>query len=133
MAPRKSDAGNVSRGPDVEESNGNNNSNSNGNGSGTSHGSSFRKGSTNGNAIGLSTEDSQTPATMERKTSEHREHRDALTIEVPTFMDPTPRVYYPAVDLMLPKSIITRLAKGVLPPSTQIQANAILAMSKSAT
>ncbi|KAK2603841.1 hypothetical protein QQS21_003965 [Conoideocrella luteorostrata] len=36
-------------------------------------------------------------------------------------------------DLMLPKSIITRLSKGVLPPSTQIQANAILAMSKSAT
>ena len=26
-----------------------------------------------------------------------------------------------------------RLAKGVLPPNTQIQANAILAMSKSAT
>lgn len=35
-------------------------------------------------------------------------------------------------DLSLPKSIITRLAKGVLPPNTQIQANAILAMSKSA-
>ncbi|KAJ8105938.1 hypothetical protein ONZ43_g7232 [Nemania bipapillata] len=36
-------------------------------------------------------------------------------------------------DLTLPKSIITRLAKGVLPSNTQIQANAILAMSKSAT
>lgn len=36
-------------------------------------------------------------------------------------------------DLTLPKSIITRLAKGVLPANTQIQANAILAMSKSAT
>ncbi|KAJ2979489.1 hypothetical protein NQ176_g3224 [Zarea fungicola] len=36
-------------------------------------------------------------------------------------------------DLALPKSIITRLAKGVLPANTQIQANAILAMSKSAT
>ncbi|KXJ91922.1 histone-fold-containing protein [Microdochium bolleyi] len=36
-------------------------------------------------------------------------------------------------DLALPKSIITRLAKGVLPSNTQIQANAILAMSKSAT
>ncbi|KAI1079553.1 histone-fold-containing protein [Whalleya microplaca] len=36
-------------------------------------------------------------------------------------------------DLNLPKSIITRLAKGVLPPNTQIQANAVLAMSKSAT
>ncbi|KAJ2907066.1 uncharacterized protein MKZ38_008634 [Zalerion maritima] len=36
-------------------------------------------------------------------------------------------------DLTLPKSIITRLAKGVLQPNTQIQANAILALSKSAT
>ena len=36
-------------------------------------------------------------------------------------------------DLMLPRSIITRLAKGVLPPNTQIQQNAILAMTKSAT
>ena len=36
-------------------------------------------------------------------------------------------------DLTLPKSIITRLAKGVLPPNTQIQGNAILAISKSAT
>jgi DNA polymerase epsilon subunit 3 len=36
-------------------------------------------------------------------------------------------------DLTLPKSIITRLAKGMLPPNTQIQANAILALSKSTT
>lgn len=36
-------------------------------------------------------------------------------------------------ELQLPKSIITRLAKGVLPLNTQIQANAILAMTKSAT
>ncbi|KND90258.1 DNA polymerase epsilon subunit D [Tolypocladium ophioglossoides CBS 100239] len=50
------------------------------------------------------------------KDKDHRD-RDAVTIE----------------DLTLPKSIITRLAKGVLPPNTQIQANAILAMSKSAT
>ncbi|KAF3342146.1 Putative prefoldin subunit 3, partial [Verticillium dahliae VDG2] len=42
--------------------------------------------------------------------------RDAVTIE----------------DLTLPRSIITRLAKGVLPPGTQIQANAILALNKSA-
>ncbi|OBT69355.1 hypothetical protein VE03_01149 [Pseudogymnoascus sp. 23342-1-I1] len=35
-------------------------------------------------------------------------------------------------DLNLPKSIVTRLAKGVLPPSTQIQGNAMLAMTKSA-
>lgn len=36
-------------------------------------------------------------------------------------------------DLNLPKSVVTRLAKGVLPPNTQIQGNAMLAMSKSAT
>ncbi|RSL99699.1 hypothetical protein CDV31_012060 [Fusarium ambrosium] len=46
-----------------------------------------------------------------------RDHKDAVTIE----------------DLTLPKSIITRLAKGVLPPNTQIQANAILALSQSTT
>ncbi|KAG9255153.1 histone-fold-containing protein [Emericellopsis atlantica] len=40
---------------------------------------------------------------------------------------------YAIEDLSLPKSIITRLAKGVLPPNTQIQANAVLAMSKSTT
>ncbi|KAK3336010.1 histone-fold-containing protein [Cercophora scortea] len=50
------------------------------------------------------------------KERERERERDAITIE----------------DLTLPKSIITRLAKGVLPPNTQIQANAILAMSKSA-
>lgn len=36
-------------------------------------------------------------------------------------------------DLNLPKSIVQRLAKGVLPPNTQIQKDAVLAMSKSAT
>ncbi|ODA81944.1 hypothetical protein RJ55_00449 [Drechmeria coniospora] len=36
-------------------------------------------------------------------------------------------------DLGFPKSVISRLAKSALPPNTQIQANAILAMSKSAT
>ncbi|RTE78753.1 hypothetical protein BHE90_006760 [Fusarium euwallaceae] len=46
-----------------------------------------------------------------------KDHKDAVTIE----------------DLTLPKSIITRLAKGVLPPNTQIQANAILALSQSTT
>lgn len=51
------------------------------------------------------------------KDKERERDRDALGIE----------------DLNLPKSIITRLAKGVLPPNTQIQANAILALSKSAT
>ncbi|KAF5973244.1 DNA polymerase epsilon subunit D [Fusarium bulbicola] len=48
------------------------------------------------------------------KDKEHKEH---ITIE----------------DLTLPKSIITRLSKGVLPPNTQIQANAIMALSQSTT
>ncbi|KAL2182508.1 hypothetical protein L209DRAFT_759636 [Thermothelomyces heterothallicus CBS 203.75] len=53
----------------------------------------------------------------EKKEKERDKDKDNLTIE----------------DLTLPKSIITRLAKGVLPPNTQIQANAILALTKSAT
>ncbi|KAI0443009.1 histone-fold-containing protein [Xylaria telfairii] len=53
----------------------------------------------------------------ERKDKDKEREKEAVTIE----------------DLTLPKSIITRLAKGVLPSNTQIQANAILAMSKSAT
>ncbi|KAG5979963.1 hypothetical protein E4U55_004535 [Claviceps digitariae] len=80
----------------------------------------------NGNGNGIPMDESQRSGTVERTISEgresgdqkeQREHKDAVTIE----------------DLMLPKSIITRLAKGVLPPNTQIQANVILAMSKSAT
>ena len=38
-----------------------------------------------------------------------------------------------AKDLSLPRTMVTRLAKGVLPPNTQIQKDAILAMSKGAT
>ncbi|RWA03418.1 hypothetical protein EKO27_g11688 [Xylaria grammica] len=53
----------------------------------------------------------------EKEKKEKDNSKDAVTIE----------------DLTLPKSIITRLAKGVLPSNTQIQGNAILAMSKSAT
>ncbi|KAF7540912.1 hypothetical protein G7Z17_g12092 [Cylindrodendrum hubeiense] len=53
----------------------------------------------------------------EREKEREKERNDAIAIE----------------DLTLPKSIITRLAKGVLPANTQIQANAILAMSNSAT
>ncbi|KAH8788748.1 hypothetical protein F5883DRAFT_10582 [Diaporthe sp. PMI_573] len=55
----------------------------------------------------------------EKKTSGGGHPKEAVTI--------------PIEELQLPKSIITRLAKGVLPPNTQIQANAILAMTKSAT
>lgn len=53
----------------------------------------------------------------EKKDGKDSSSKEAVTIE----------------DLNLPKSIITRLAKGVLPPNTQIQANAVLAMCKSAT
>lgn len=40
---------------------------------------------------------------------------------------------HPLQDLLLPRSIIQRLAKGVLPPNTSIQKDAILALTKSAT
>lgn len=36
-------------------------------------------------------------------------------------------------DLSLPRTMVTRLAKGVLPPNTSINKDAILAMSKGAT
>ncbi|KAL9037962.1 MAG: hypothetical protein Q9214_005473 [Letrouitia sp. 1 TL-2023] len=36
-------------------------------------------------------------------------------------------------DLSLPRTMVQRLAKGVLPPNTQIQKDAITAMSKGAT
>ena len=39
----------------------------------------------------------------------------------------------PIQELNLPKSVISRLAKGVLPPNIQIQGNAILALRQSAT
>ncbi|KAJ4272202.1 hypothetical protein NW762_000913 [Fusarium torreyae] len=58
--------------------------------------------------------------TMEKKDKDKdkdKESKEHVTIE----------------DLTLPKSIITRLSKGVLPPNTQIQANAIMALSQSTT
>ena len=36
-------------------------------------------------------------------------------------------------DLSLPRTMVTRLAKGVLPPNTSLHKDAILAMSKGAT
>ncbi|ELR09783.1 hypothetical protein GMDG_04267 [Pseudogymnoascus destructans 20631-21] len=62
--------------------------------------------------VGVGAPSASTPA----KEAAHKE-KDGVNIE----------------DLNLPKSIVTRLAKGVLPPSTQIQGNAMLAMTKSAT
>ena len=43
------------------------------------------------------------------------------------------RSYSQYQELALPKTIVMRLAKGVLPANTQVQKDAILAMSKSAT
>ncbi|CAK7265897.1 hypothetical protein SEPCBS119000_001742 [Sporothrix epigloea] len=57
-------------------------------------------------------------AEKEKETSKPR-NSDAVAIEIK--------------DLHMPRSIITRLAKGVLPPNTQIQGSAITGMSKSAT
>ncbi|CAK7213916.1 hypothetical protein SBRCBS47491_001968 [Sporothrix bragantina] len=58
------------------------------------------------------------PATAEKEKEPSKpRNSDAVTIE----------------DLNMPRSIITRLAKGVLPPNTQIQGSAITGMSKSAT
>ncbi|KAF4968791.1 hypothetical protein FZEAL_10339 [Fusarium zealandicum] len=62
------------------------------------------------------TEASPRPAS-DKKDKDKDKDFDAVTIE----------------DLTLPKSIITRLSKGVLPANTQIQANAILALSQSTT
>ncbi|KAI4248121.1 MAG: hypothetical protein L6R40_001210 [Gallowayella cf. fulva] len=42
------------------------------------------------------------------------------------------KVYF-VLDLSLPRTMVQRLAKGVLPPNTQIQKDAILAMCKGAT
>ncbi|KAL7788668.1 histone-fold-containing protein [Trichoderma ceciliae] len=62
-------------------------------------------------------QDKQEKDKEKEKEKDKGKGEDAVTIE----------------DLNLPKSIITRLAKGILPPNTQIQGNAILALSKSAT
>ena len=42
-------------------------------------------------------------------------------------------LFAPLQDLSLPKTMVQRLAKGVLPANTQIQKDAILAMQKGAT
>jgi DNA polymerase epsilon subunit 3 len=40
---------------------------------------------------------------------------------------------YNTQDLLLPRSMISRLSRGVLPPNTQIQKDALLALTRSAT
>ncbi|KAH3980012.1 hypothetical protein HBH98_174690 [Parastagonospora nodorum] len=63
-------------------------------------------------SVAAAEEESPAPKSVTRESRD-----DALSVE----------------DLNLPKSIVQRLAKGVLPPNTQIQKDALLAMSKSAT
>lgn len=57
-----------------------------------------------------------TPA-KDKEAKAKSSHNDAVTIE----------------DLNMPRSIVTRLTKGVLPPTTQLQGSAITAMTRSAT
>lgn len=42
-------------------------------------------------------------------------------------------LYFHVQDNVLPKSIVTRLSKGVLPQNTNIQKDAVLALTKGAT
>ena len=62
--------------------------------------------------------------------------KDGLSVEVrpPRLNHPSPRTDPPPPqDLTLPKTMVNRLAKGVLPPNTQIQREALQALHKSAT
>ncbi|KAI9802038.1 MAG: hypothetical protein M1825_003094 [Sarcosagium campestre] len=61
--------------------------------------------------------DASRPTTGDEATPVKEREREGINIE----------------DLGLPRTIIQRLAKGVLPPNTQIQRDAVLAISKSAT
>ncbi|RGP60273.1 DNA polymerase epsilon subunit d [Fusarium sporotrichioides] len=70
-----------------------------------------------GSSPAQTTEKKDKDKDKEKEKEKEKEHKEHITIE----------------DLTLPKSIITRLSKGVLPPNTQIQANAIMALSQSTT
>lgn len=69
------------------------------------------------NASAAGAEDDNTIAAASKATSAKEARDDTLSVE----------------DLNLPKSIVQRLAKGVLPANTSIQKDALLAISKSAT
>jgi DNA polymerase epsilon subunit 3 len=86
--------------------------------------------------VATDAEGAGTPAKESSVTEKGAKEKDGINIEVTAYCTPfTIRepLLTSAQDLNLPKSIVTRLAKGVLPPNTQIQGNAMLAMSKSAT
>ncbi|MCJ1461554.1 hypothetical protein MMC07_000151 [Pseudocyphellaria aurata] len=63
---------------------------------------------------------SQIPTTADEATP--TKEKDGVNIEVND-----------AIDITLPRTMVQRLAKGVLPPNTQIQKDAITAICKSAT
>ena len=58
-----------------------------------------------------------------------------MSVEVRRSAKPTNTSSYLSAsqDLSLPKSMVARLAKGVLPANTSIQKDALLALHKSAT
>ncbi|KAF4446635.1 DNA polymerase epsilon subunit D [Fusarium austroafricanum] len=72
---------------------------------------------TSANEAEADSSQAQNAEKKDKDKDKDKEHKEHITIE----------------DLALPKSIITRLSKGVLPPNTQIQANAIMALSQSTT
>jgi len=73
-------------------------------------------------------EESPAPKSVTRESRD-----DTLSVEVCAHTLIYSHYTHTDQDLNLPKSIVQRLAKGVLPPNTQIQKDALLAMSKSAT
>ncbi|KAI9735187.1 MAG: hypothetical protein M1834_001777 [Cirrosporium novae-zelandiae] len=58
-----------------------------------------------------------TAASKKEEKEREKAERDGLSVE----------------DLSLPRTIVQRLTKGVLPPNTQVQKDALLALSKAAT
>jgi len=77
-------------------------------------------------------EESADPAPAPAKASKEK---DGLGVDVRgrSSVPEAIRILTIVQDLTLPKSMIARLAKGVLPANTQIQKDALLAMHKSAT
>ena len=67
-----------------------------------------------------------------------QKEKEGVNIEVGPFLSTTRHHDLQLImdyvqDLGLPRTVIQRLAKGVLPPNTQIQKDGVLAISKSAT
>lgn len=94
---------------------------------------------------------SQTATTGDEGTPSKDKERDGVNIEVndnflvsiaqsqlssclqSAFVAMATFLTSPQQDLALPRTMVQRLAKGVIPANTQIQKDAITAMSKSAT